>query len=393
MAVSPPGSGVASTLEVLLDCVTAHRRDEARARLHQRLAGPIAWEAVVDSAQRHGVTPIVYRALRAAPEGLVPPDVLSALRHSYLENSRRCLLLTGWLRRIVDGLAAAGIRAVPYTGPVLAALAYGNIASRQAGDLDLLIDPEDLATAKTALEVEGFRPQTPLEGWQERQLVRSAHPYALVRAQENIVLELHWSVSPRSLSAGLGGTPPPDRLEEVATAGTKFVTLSTGVLLIALCVHGAKHVWERLVWIVDVAELIAKRPDLDWDGVLAHAREAGHLRELLLGCLLARDLLGTGLPATLSGQIAVDPKLPALERVVATQLGLAPRGRLGIAETARFHLGIRGTWSHRLAYVRFAMMPTVADWTAVKLPRWLGLLYYPLRAARLARGGASHGHH
>lgn len=38
------------------------------------------------------------------------------------------------------------------------------------------------------------------------------------------------------------------------------------------------------------------------------------------------------------------------------------------------------------------MMPTVADWAAVPLPRWLALLHYPLRAARLLRGGGSHGH-
>jgi hypothetical protein len=390
-ALSAAGAAV-STLALLLDCATAHRRDEARTRLHRRLAGRIDWEAVVESARRHGVAPIVYQALHAAPDGLVPLDVLAGLRRSHLENARRCLLLTGWLRRVVDALATAGVRAIPYKGPVLAALAYGTIASRQAGDLDLLVDPGELGTAKRVLQGEGFRPQTPLEGWQERQLVRSAHPYAFVRDREGIVLELHWSVSPRSLSAGLGGTLPQERLEEVAAAGTRFLTLPADVLLIALCVHGAKHVWERLAWIVDVAELIARRPDLDWAGTLARADAAGHLRELLLGCLLARDLLGTDLPETVSRRIAADAKLPALGRAVSRQLDRAAHGPLGIAETARFHLGIRRAWGDRLAYLRFAMMPTVADWTAVSLPRWLGLLHYPLRAVRLLRGRTAHHH-
>ena len=385
--------GTISTFELLLDCVTAPPRDEARARVRRRLGGPIDWDAVLDSARRHGIAPLVYLELRAAPGGLVPPDALARLQAFYFENTRRCLLLTGWLRRVVDALAAAGVQAIPYKGPVLAALAYGSIASRQAGDLDILIDPGDLAAAREALHAEGFRAQIPLEGWQERQLVRSAHPYGLVRDPEGIVLELHWSVSPRSLSAGLGGKLPRERLEEVEAAGTTFLTLPADVLLVALCVHGAKHVWERLGWIVDVAELIRRRPGLDWAGVLARAGEAGHLRELLLGCLLARDLLGTDLPEILSRRIAADPRLPALARVARAQLALTAHGRLGIAETARFHLGVRGTWRDRLAYFRFAMMPTVADWTAVPLPRWLAPLHYPLRAARLLRGGASHGHH
>jgi hypothetical protein len=281
---------------------------------------------------------------------------------------------------------------VPYKGPVLAALAYNGAGGRHAGDLDLLIDPAQLARAKAALASEGFVPQVPLQPWQERQLVRAAHPYALIRRAEGIVVELHWSVSPRSLSSGLGAALPPDRLEAVTVAGTTFQTLPADVLLVALCVHGAKHVWERLGWIVDVAELLAKPRALDWTGVLEDASRAGHRRELLLGCLLARDLLATDLPGPLSRAVTTDPRLSRLARVVLTQLGLVGPRRLGIAETARFHLGARGTWGDRFDYVRFAMMPTVADWTATPLPRWLAPLHYPLRAARLLRGGAGHAH-
>ena len=264
-----------STFELLLDCVTAPRRDEARGRLHARLAGPVDWDALLIAARRHGVAPLVYLELRAAPAGLVPPDALARLQTFYLENTRRCLLLTGWLRRAVDALEAAGVQAIPYKGPVLAALAYGSIASRQAGDLDILIDPGSLAAAREALRSEGFQPLVPLERWQEQQLVRSAHPYALVREPESIVLELHWSVSPRSLSAGLGGSLPREQREEVAVAGTTFPTLPADVLLVALCVHGAKHAWERLGWIVDVAALIRRRPGLDWAGVARPRRRGG----------------------------------------------------------------------------------------------------------------------
>ena len=67
--------------------------------------------------------------------------------------------------------------------------------------------------------------------------------------------------SPRAPSRpASAGCCPRERLEEVATAGTTFRTLPADVLLVALCVHGAKHVWERLGWIVDVAELIAAAP-------------------------------------------------------------------------------------------------------------------------------------
>jgi hypothetical protein len=392
MAPADPG-GVPPTLDLLLDCASAHRLAEVRARLHRRFEGPIDWEDTLQAARRHGVTPLVYRELRAAPAPLVPADALDAFHREVRDNARRCLLLTGWLRRVVDGLAAAGVPAIPYKGPVLAAAAYGSIADRRAGDLDVLIDPGDLPAAKAALEREGFRPTVPIEPWQERHLVRAAHPYGFVRDPEAVVVELHWRVSPRSLSAGLGEALLHERLEEVVVAGTTFRTLPRDVLLLALCVHGAKHVWGRLSWIVDVAELIAARPALDWETLLGRADEAGHARELLLGCRLARDLLGVALPEAPSRRIAADPRLEGLARTVRAQLALPPHDELGLAETARFHLGVRGTWGARVAYCRFAMMPTVADWSAVPLPRWLALLHYPLRVARLLRGGTAHAHH
>ena len=386
-----PGE-MSGTLRLLLDCASAHRVPAARAGLHAHLAAALDWDAVVAAIRRHGIAPLAYQELRAAPPGLVPDGALATLAEQFRDNARRCLLLTGWLRRVVDGLAAAGVLAIPYKGPVLAALAYGSIAYRRAGDLDLLIDPGDLPAAKAALQADGFRPLSPLVGWQERHLVRSAHPYAFVRDGENVVVELHWSVSPRALSAGLGEAVPRERLEDVPLAGTSFRTLPSDVLLLALCVHGAKHVWERLGWIVDVAELVARRPALDWPALLARADRTGHARELLLGCLLARDLLETALPETPSRRIAADPRLPALARTVRALLEGPTHGPLGTVEMARFHLGVRETWSARVAYCRFAMMPTVADWSAVPLPRWLGLLHYPLRAARLLRGGAAHSH-
>src|SRR5207244_11975507 len=54
--------------------------------------------------------------------------------------------------------------------------------------------------------------------------------------------------------------------------GTLVRTLSAEHLLLVLCAHGAKHCWERLGWICDVAELLRGTPALDLSGMLAQAR-------------------------------------------------------------------------------------------------------------------------
>ncbi len=74
--------GASPTLQLLVDCVSAHRLAEASARLHRRLEGPVDWEGVVRLAHQHAVTPLVYRELRTVPAALVPPETLAALHQA-----------------------------------------------------------------------------------------------------------------------------------------------------------------------------------------------------------------------------------------------------------------------------------------------------------------------
>jgi len=56
-----------------------------------------------------------------------------------------------------------------------------------------------------------------------------------------------------------------------------------------LCVHGAKHFWERIAWIVDIAQL-AGNCEVDWALLSETAAKKGSTRVLLLGLFLAHDV-------------------------------------------------------------------------------------------------------
>jgi Uncharacterised nucleotidyltransferase len=81
---------------------------------------------------------------------------LTALRHHFQVNALRNVFLAGTLLKLLRLLEAHGIAALPYKGPVLAALAYGNVAFRQFGDLDLLVRPQDADRAKALLWAQGY---------------------------------------------------------------------------------------------------------------------------------------------------------------------------------------------------------------------------------------------
>ena len=78
--------------------------------------------------------------------------------------------------------------------------------------------------------------------------------------------------------------------------GTEVKTLSAADLLFSLCVHGSRHLWERLGWICDIAELLA-RHTFDWPTLLKRAAQADSDRMFLLGLYLAERLLEAPLPA------------------------------------------------------------------------------------------------
>jgi hypothetical protein len=77
-------------------------------------------------------------------------------------------------------------------------------------------------------------------------------------------------------------------------------------LLLLLCVHGSRHYWSQLNWICDIAELLRARPGIDWGGLLARAGAAGGVRMLLLGLLLAAEVLEVPLPPEVARQARSD---------------------------------------------------------------------------------------
>ena len=73
--------------------------------------------------------------------------------------------LTAELVRLTGLLKAAGVEAIAFKGPVLAAMAYGSIELRQFVDLDILVRQSDLPRIAEILTAEGYlSPHTRREG-------------------------------------------------------------------------------------------------------------------------------------------------------------------------------------------------------------------------------------
>jgi len=341
------------------------------------------WGRFAQLAQRHGVVPLVYPRLAGMGPRLTRS--LPDLRALYEANARQGLWLTKELFRILDRLKQSGITALPYKGPVLAAMLYGNVTMRQFVDLDLLIHPADLPRVRPALAELGYKPALSLTPREERAYLRSGYEYAFDGPRGANLLEIKWQILPRFYCVNFDFRDLFERAI-VETLGSGAVrTLSHEDLLLVLCVHAAKHAWMQLSWLCDIASLARSKP-LNWTVIGQRARQLRIQRIVAVTFLLAHRLLAAPLPQTVQ-QISQDD--PAAEVVAQKALSiLADANEYDIEAPSYFRLmtQAREHWQDRLRFLwRLASTPGVGEWSAIRLPGLFFPLYRVVRLARLAK--------
>jgi hypothetical protein len=379
-------AGTSPETDLLLACARVTLDAGGVERIRALVRCELDWTRIQRLAWAHGVLPLVYWHLsRVAPEA-VPGAVLEGLRESFLANARNNLLLTAELLKVLKLFGAHGVRAVPFKGPPLAAAAYGNLALRQFGDLDLLVHPQDLPRAKESLLAQGYRCQLTLAPAQQAAYLASIGQLPFLSADGACLVELHARLFPRDFHFPLDWAHLSGRLGAVPLGGGEIPALSTEDLLLVVCAHGAKHVWACLGWICDVAELLRSHPAMDWKRVMKLAGKLRSKRMLLLGLYLSSRLLGAILPEGL--------RQAAHEHCIARDLGAHVLQRLfregaggpGGWQNALFHFRVRESRIDGARYsLSLALAPTVADWAVVTVPSSLSHYYYLLRLVRLIR--------
>lgn len=306
---------------LLVECARAPRR--TRAERVRRLAAVVGdWTALLDTAAHHRMLALLHAHLDAAASDLVPTDTMRALAAQTFANATANLALAAELVRVVDLLASRGIRSLPYKGPVLAQSVYGNLALRTMKDLDILLRPGDIATAIDVLAERGYEPA----GSMHRLVVQLGLDYqaALMRPQDDMVLELHWTVMPRNFSSPFGLDDVWDSRVETTLAGRRIAAPSHEDMLAILCIHGCKHRWKRLEWVCGVAELLRTKP-LGWSRIFDQAERWHAGRMLRVGLLLAHELLQAPVPGTVLDVARNDADAVALvPEVIRAMLATTP---------------------------------------------------------------------
>jgi len=350
------------------------------------------WEYLLDWATTHRVLPALYLNLRESCGDKVPSAVLGGLQRMYLLNASHNLVLSGELIRLIDLLAAEGIEAVPFKGPLLAEWVYGTVSLRQFGDLDILVGPTDVSRARQLLIADGYDPEFALPGKSESEYLRSEHAFQLRKEASGFIVELHWRFGSRDQAFPVHPAAVWERLGKQTFQGRELPALSPEDLFLYFCVHGAKHGWDRLEWIACLRAMICKgRNSMDWKRIAQRAAESGATRGLHLGILMAASQGETDVPAGLRDSALADRRAAILAREAQDRLfaeTVVSHSRREVERHA-FYLRSRERLLDQARIVLFSCLriphPLARDWRLFPIPASLSFLYYLLRPVRLLR--------
>jgi hypothetical protein len=382
-----------SEIELLLCCSQTHLDTLQTARIQALVQQPLDWNYLLERATYHNVLPLLDRQIQQIDSHQIPAEVIAQLRANFNNNFGRNLRLTAELVKLSRLFETQQVPMLSFKGPILAQIAYGNLALRQFLDLDILVAEADVIRASQLLINQGYQPHFILTDRQQTVYTKLREEHSFWHEEKQICVDLHWSILPKHYSF----TPDPQllwsKIDRVEFGSQLVTTLTPEHLLLFLCAHGAKHNWSRLFWICDIAELLRTNQNLDWENIQSLAGKFGTKRMLLLGIYLAHKLFDTQLPAALSIQFQFDSTLEILFIEIKKRLfSILNAAGDSIDETPTsltwqdyfiYRQTITSTRDRVWYWIDTILTPTPLEWQIVTLPQPLFPLYYLIRSIRL----------
>ena len=198
-------------LALLLLCARTQVDDDIAGRMRALIAEGISWQVFYELAQQHGLISLCLRSLQRVDAGGVPQVVMDGLRASVQQMTWHGLLLLGELCKLMALFNTHALQAIPFKGPTLSALAYGDPVLRVYGDLDILVPKQEVPQATQLLETSGYIPHGTRDGWVWTDA--DSHPHShhalFKHPVTDVVVELHWKVDEHEFIRPMMRSLPP----------------------------------------------------------------------------------------------------------------------------------------------------------------------------------------
>lgn len=414
------------TIDLLICYARTHIDSAIEERIQALIQEQIDWRILLAQAEWHGVLPLVYHSMQKIGLDQIPQDTRLLFQSKYQSSILRNLNIVKNLFDVLDLLHGHGVSAIPFKGPVLSALVYGDTTLREFCDLDLLVSEANYLKARDILISHGYQPvyQAGKPPWfltqtEEIKFIQKRGECSLIYSESYAYLpsskgrfiagyetnlafsiDLHSKlISGDLFELGSDFNAFSQQLELISVSNRYVHSLNLENLLIYLCIHGTKSCWSKLKWICDIAELISNNQEIDLERVIMRSQNLGAKRMLIVGLSLAYQVLGADLPVSVLKSIQEDLiaqrlTVQVLQKTYKAQdfCNNQPNFEKFLfhfkaMEKQRDRLRYFAKWGIRSTFVPFYNLfkPTYKDRAFLSLPRSLYVLYYLIRPLRISK--------
>ncbi|QFU74621.1 hypothetical protein EY643_02540 [Halioglobus maricola] len=293
--------------------------------------------------------------------------------------------ITGELIQIHKLCADRSIRILPFKGPAMAIKAYQDVGSRQFSDLDILIERQDFKSFSDILSSRGYKPLYPIDKYKSKNvLFKMNNDCPFYHGKKNFVVEVHWDFF-RKLALPTRVFEPWKNTELVNIKGHNVSILSPENQLLYHSLHGSKHLWEKLLWIVDLDRYIRSNPDINWNEILRKARTLGAQRLFILGIALSHEYFDTPLPQEIE-RVCKNQNFTSISVLIESVLNNECPGTLdSIAKVGKLITLRDNPYFKSKMILEYVFKPGINEREMIILPKQLFFLYWLLRPLRLAK--------
>ncbi|MBI4647130.1 MAG: nucleotidyltransferase family protein [Bacteroidia bacterium] len=290
------------------------------------------------------------------------------------------------MKKISDLFNAGGIELYFIKGIALSALLYNNSEARSSRDIDIFINDNDMDIIKAdkLLRNNGYFRFVPVCEADSMlfKIYRKNYKHFKYKCQESAhLLEMHWKLHNYD-------TLYPNIIKDISgnyilvnIDGINIKTLLPEDYVLYLSIHGARHNWGQLYWLLDLAVIIDNWK-INWKDIYSKANRHNMLRSVSSGLILTNRLFGSSIPENFTNSYIKNNNATRL--IVNNSLKVICSGYLGMGKIRHFYLSfksflfIKPGLRHKLN-IFLSLLTSYHDWEVLPLPEKLFFLYYFLR--------------
>lgn len=369
---------VSPEMEIILLCIGAGL--EKTASIGEKLKKRIDWAKLEKLALHHKVLPLLCDRMNALPDIAPQWERMNRINSIYKLNALRNLRLSQSLLRILTLLSENRIEAIPFKGPALAVLAYGDLSLRTISDLDFLVHTKDFPAIYDIMIRAGSQSTFPLYGTMREYCKLFRRDLGFHDSVSWIDFHHQFTQGPGRISLGESMW---QNKKTIALLNREIPVLSPEHSLLCTCMNGTKENWRYLRSLADITHIISRHPSLEWENLAADAEKIGCLRMLRMGLHLCRmvDALEPSKEIPLFHRRQVRIEKPAGKYLQHTLKGNSKPNKW--QGTAALLKSMDAAVPRVSLLVDFLFVPTPLDWMTIRLPLFLHPLYYIVRPMRL----------